>query len=725
MTPEICSYLRNAVTLEEIEEVYAPFKKGGKGSHAERARQLGLNEPAERLINDPHSVQLERLIDPNTEGLKNMKQVLLGLQHIIADIIAKDRETLTTMRKMLERRPIRLESHLSRAASKEKEKGSGDKKYEQYHGFDFPITALKAHQVLALNRGEQNKILTIKLTVPEQVEKQFLAHLRQVWISSDAPGNIKKLFNSAVGDAYSRLIKPKVTRLSRSLLTKEAEKESTGLFVTNLYRLLLTPPVRGKNVLGLDPGFSHGCKLAVIGSTGEVLDTAVIFPFGKNANSIQAKNMLVELALKHSCDYVAVGNGVGCREAETLMSQLIKQQAFAPLDIAYCIVSEDGASIYSVSSEADAELPRLDSSLRGAVSIARRLQNPLVELVKIEPKHLGIGMYQHDIPECLLRGALDGVVEDCVSFVGVDLNMAGVSMLRRIAGLNDKKAKSILAWREENGSFINREQLKLVKGIGLKSYEQCVGFVRIVNAGDLHSSASNSLSSGHRCVDFEEEKNITGRGKKRKGENSEGRVNKKKKTKHETQEFSHNPLDMTWIHPESYPVAESVMALLNISPEQIGQPVVKTAISNLLQSHMIDHLAAQLKVGTPTLQHIIDGLRQPSDQDIRNNFQKPLFKRNVTSMADLHPGTQLSGRVTNMTSFGAFVDCGVGRDGLVHKSNMGRFNGAIGLGDHVDVMVHRVDLEKQHIQLSLTGISSRFDPQLLVKIEELSNNTNL
>jgi len=373
---------------------YAPFKKGGKGSHAERARQLGLNEPAEHLINDPHSVQLERLIDPNTEGLKNMKQVLLGLQHIIADIIAKDRETLTTMRKMLERRPIRLESHLSRAASKEKENGSGDKKYEQYHGFDFPITALKAHQVLALNRGEQNKILTIKLTVPEQVEKQFLAHLRQVWIPCDAPGNIKKLFNSAVGDAYSRLIKPKVTRLSRSLLTKQAEKESTDLFVTNLYRLLLTPPVRGKNVLGLDPGFSHGCKLAVIGSTGEVLDTAVIFPFGKNANSIQAKNMLVELALKHSCDYVAVGNGVGCREAETLMSQLIKQQAFAPLDIAYCIVSEDGASIYSVSSEADAELPRLDSSLRGAVSIARRLQNPLVELVKIEPKHLGIGMYQ-------------------------------------------------------------------------------------------------------------------------------------------------------------------------------------------------------------------------------------------------------------------------------------------------------------------------------------------
>lgn len=725
LTPELRNALKNAVSMDEVEELYAPFKKGSKGSHAERARQLGLGEPAELLLKDPKSVQLETFIQPNTEGLKNMKQVSLGIQHIIADVIAKNSETLSSIKGMLERRPIHLESCLSRAASKEKKKGAGDKKYEQYHGFNFPITALKAHQVLALNRGEQNKVLTIKLTVPKQVETQFLGHLRQVWVPYDAPGNIKRLFYSAVEDAYIRLIKPKVTRQCRSSLTKQAEKESVDLFMMNLYRLLLTPPARGKNVLGLDPGFLHGCKLAVLSPTGEVLETAIIFPFGERANEEKARNKVVELILKHSCDYVAVGNGTGCRDAETFISHLIKKRVFAPLDVAYCIVSEDGASTYSVSSEAAAELPNLDSNLRGAVSIARRLQDPLVELVKIEPKHLGIGMYQHDIPESLLRGALDGVVEDCVSFVGVDLNMAGVTMLRRIAGLNDKKAKAILAWREENGAFINREQLKLVKGIGLKSYEQCVGFVRIVNASGICSNASkpstSGLSSSAVVVLDSDEENMTGRGKKRKSENTEGGAKKKKKTENGTQTFSADPLDMTWIHPESYPVAKRVVAMLGISPEQIGQPVVKTAINKLLQAHNIEQLAAQLSVGTPTLQHIINGLKQPSDHDIRINFQKPIFKRNVTSLDDLQEGTQLSGRVTNMTSFGAFVDCGVGRDGLVHNSNMGRFNGAVGLGDLVEVTVDRVDLDKEHIHLALTGISSRFDPQLLVSIEGLQS----
>jgi len=727
LTPEIRNSLKNALTMEEVEELYAPFKKGSKGSHAERARELGLGEPAERLLKNPKSVQLQSLIKPNTEGIKNVKQVSLGIQHIIADVLAKDSATLSSIKRMLEKNPIHLESSLSRSATKEKKEGGGDKKYEQYHGFNISITSLKAHQVLALNRGEQNKILTVKLTIPTRVENQFLAHLRKTWIPSEASGSIKKLFGTAVDDAYNRLIKPKISRQYRTSLTKQAEKESVDLFMTNLYRLLLTPPVRGKSVLGLDPGFSHGCKLAMLSSTGEVLVTGVIFPFGKNAKTEQAKNTVVDFALSHSCDYVAIGNGVGCREAETFISQLIKQRAFAPLDLAYCIVSEDGASVYSASPEAAAELPSLDTSLRGAVSIGRRLQDPLVELVKIEPKHLGIGMYQHDIPETLLRGALDGVVEDCVSFVGVDLNIAGVSMLRRIAGLTEKKAKAIIARREENGAFTNREQLKSVKGIGLKSYEQCVGFVRIVNSSRLNSNVSKPTTSGLNStadndsaktvvvLDSDEEGDVVQRGKKRKGVGAQGGVKKKKK-KTETPELSVNPLDMTWIHPESYPVAKSVMKLLGILPEQIGQPVVKTAISKLLQSRKIEELADQLHVGTPTLQHIIDGLRQPTDHDIRINFQKPLFKRNVTSLTDLHPGTQLSGRVTNMTSFGAFVDCGVGRDGLIHNSNMGRFKGKVGLGDLVEVTVKSVDIAKQHIQLMLTHISSRFDPQLLVTV---------
>lgn len=735
LTPEIKNALKNALTMEEVEEVYAPFKKGSKGSHAERARQLGLGEPTECLLKNPSSIQLGTLVKPNTEGIRNVKEVSLGIQHILADVIAKDSATLSSIKSMLERHPLRLESCLSRSASKEKKKGGGDKKYEQYHGFNMPITALKAHQVLALNRGEQNKVLTLKLNVPKQVENQFLAHLRKTWVPSDAPGNIKMLFNTAVEDAYNRLIKPKVIRQSRASLTKQAEKESVDLFMMNLYRLLLTPPVRGKSVLGLDPGFSHGCKLAVLSPTGDVLDTGLIFPFGKKAKAVQAKNIVVDLVKKHSCVYVAIGNGVGCRDAETFISQLIKQRVFAPMDIAYCIVSEDGASVYSASPEAAAELPSLDTSLRGAVSIGRRLQDPLVELVKIDAKHLGIGMYQHDIPESLLRGALDGVVEDCVSFVGVDLNMAGVSMLRRIAGLNDKKAKAILAWREERGSFTNREQLKEVKGIGLKSYEQCVGFVRIINATRLYSNKSkpsvsglsstavNSSNEAIVVLDSDEEEKLTARGKKRKGDSAEAGAKKKRKTKNGAQEFCANPLDMTWIHPESYPVAQSVMEKLGILPEQIGQPVVKNAINKLLQSLKIEELAGQLNVGIPTLQNIIDGLRQPTDHDIRANFQKPLFKRNLTSLDDLHPGTQLSGRVTNMTSFGAFVDCGVGRDGLIHNSNMGQFKGKVGLGDLVEVTVKSVDIVKQHTDLMLTHISSRFDPQLLVTVGGLSKTS--
>jgi len=354
--------------------------------------------------------------------------------------------------------------------------------------------------------------------------------------------------------------------------------------------------------------------------------------------------------------------------------------------------------------------------------------------VKIEPKHLGIGMYQHDIPESLLRGALDGVVEDCVSFVGVDLNVAGVSMLRRIAGLNDKKAKAILAWREENGTFTNREQLKAIKGIGLKTYEQCVGFVRIMNNSRHHSNgdepsvsgqqrtAVNSISETIVVLDSDEEGQTTVRGKKRKGGSTEDEVKRKKKKSASEQEFCPEPLDMTWIHPESYSVAKRVIEMLGMLPEQIGQPAMKTAIDKFLQARKIEELARKFGVGTPTLQHITDGLKQPTDHDIRVNFQKPMFKQDVTSLEDLHSGTRLSGRVTNMTSFGAFVDCGVGRDGLVHNSSMGRFKGKVGLGDLVEVTVKSVNIQKQHIGLILTDISSRFDPQLLVSIGNLSQS---
>ncbi|RMX59849.1 hypothetical protein pdam_00020341 [Pocillopora damicornis] len=708
LTPDIKRSLDNAVTMEEVDEV--------KGTHAERSRQLGLGEPAELLLKNPEAVRLEKLVKPGVKGIRTVSEVSLGLQYILADVIAKDSATLNSINALLENNPVRVEACLRRS-------GKNREKYKKFDGFRKAATSLKAHQVLALNRGEQNKILNVKREIPKNVESEFRTALLEKWVPSNASGAIKKLSKSAVLDAYKRLIQPKIIRQTRVSLTKQAEKESVDIFVMNLYRLLLTPPLRGKNVISLDPGFSHGCKLAVLGSTGEVLGTGVIFLFGENKNQAQAKETVIDLVLKHSCDYIAIGNGVGCRETEKFISKLIEKGAFAPCDVAYCIVSEDGASIYSASPEAEAELPSLDITLRGAVSIGRRLQDPLAELIKIEPKHLGIGMYQHDIPEKLLREALDGVIEDCVSFVGVDLNVAGVSMLRRIAGLNEKKAKAILAWREENGAFVNREQLKEVKGIGSKTYEQCVGFVRIMNTPPPQRNSTKTSAIGQETVIISPdggEKTKTG-GKKRKRESSEEQGLRKKRMKTVvSQNFHPEPLDMTWIHPESYPVARSVMKMLGILPEQIGKPEVKTAIDKFLQTHKIDKLAAKNNVGIATLQHILDGLRQPTDHDIRVNFQKPLFKKNITSLKDIQPGSQLRGRVTNMISFGAFVDCGVGQDGLLHKNDMGQYEGKVGLGDIVEVTVESVDKIKQEIRLVLKEISSSFNPELLVSMANLS-----
>lgn len=531
---------------------------------------------------------------------------------------------------------------------------------------------------------------------------------------------IKRLCKSAVLDAYKRLIEPKIIRRTRVSLTKQAEKESVNVFVMNLYRLLLTPPLRGKNVISLDPGFSHGCKLAVLGSTGEMLGTGVIFPFGENKNRGRAEKTVIDLVLRHSCDYVAIGNGVGFREAEQFICKLIEKGKFVPRDVAYCIVSEAGASVYSASPEAEAELPSLDTTLRGAVSIGRRLQDPLSELVKVEPKHLGVGMYQHDIPETMLREALDGVIEDCVSFVGIDLNVVGVSMLRRIAGLNETKAKAILAWREKHGAFVNREELKEVKGIGSKTYEQCVGFVRIISSPPTQGNSTIPSTSGQDTIIISSPdggENAKTHGKKRKHAISEEQGGRKKQMKTVgSQKFRPEPLDRTWIHPESYPVARSVMKELGVLPEQIGKPEVKAAIEKYLQTQKIEKLAAKNNVGIATLQHIVDGLRQATDHDIRVNFQKPLFKKNITSLKDLHPGTKLSGRVMNMTSFGAFVDCGVGLDGLVHNNDMRQFEGKLGLGDLVEVTVESVDTEKQQFSLVLKNISSSFNPELLISM---------
>ncbi|XP_048586522.1 S1 RNA-binding domain-containing protein 1 isoform X2 [Nematostella vectensis] len=539
LTIEIREALDNAQSVEEVDEIFGPFKKGKQGTLAGRARQLGLDVAAERVLVHPQSVNLRDWVKKDTKGLSNIKEVSTGVQHVLAETISKDPSTSESLKALMEG-CITLETSLSRSASKKTE--AEVNKYKQYHAFKMPITRLRSHQILAINRAEQDKILTVKVAVSDNLKHRFLHDTKSRWIQPNAQGDIKRLLSTSIEDAYSRLLEPRVCRRARTQATKRAERESVDIFSQNLYRLLLTPPVKGVKVLSLDPGFTHGCKLAVVDPAGKVLEVGVIYPIGRKTKRQEAEDRVKEMVRRHRCETIAIGNGVGCREAETFISDLIKSKAFHPLDPRYCIVSEDGASVYSASNEAMLELPNLEISMRGAVSLGRRLQDPLLELVKIEPKHLGIGMYQHDIPEVLLRAALQGVLTDCVSFVGADLNAAGVSLLKCLSGLNEKRAQAIVEYREKNNGFVNRAQLLEVKGIGEKTYEQCVGFVRV------RAAAAQTPAGDVICLDSDdEEEEAIGRKRKKRGENT---------SKKKARALKPNPLDMTPIHPEAYGAAE-------------------------------------------------------------------------------------------------------------------------------------------------------------------------
>ncbi|XP_030626299.1 S1 RNA-binding domain-containing protein 1 [Chanos chanos] len=700
LTAELEEALKNCKSADELDHVYSPYKKGSKLSKARRAKQLGLEPAALALLQTPQTLNLHSWIQPNTEGLSTVEDVITGIEQILADMIAKDGETLTYVRSLCEKSKVTIQSKVSKTAVKEQQQyKQGDQKSKPkdvdkfllYSDFTCDVQRIQHHQTLAINRGESLKILTVKVNIPDWVKNDFCRWCVNVrWRPQGfARPELMKILNDAVEDSYKRLILPLLIRSYRTKLTASAEKESVAMFVRNLRQRLLMCPVRGRVIMGIDPGFRHGCKLAVLSANGQIIHTDVVYLHGSGRHKEADK--LRHLMIKHSCQTVVIGNGTACRETEAFFADLIKRQFFCPLDVSYCITNEAGASIYSVSPEAVKEMPDLDPNLRSAVSIGRRVQDPLAELVKIDPKHIGIGTYQHDVSKSLLRAALDGVVQECVSFVGVDINICSETLMRHVAGLNAGQARNIVEWREKNGPFLNREQLRLVKGLGPKSFQQCSGFIR-VNPETAHSMQSRKTDSSA------PEKAVA---KKSKAKGS-GSISAQP-----------NPLDQTCIHPESYSVTMSFLSQIGGHLNQLGSPELTERVRSSIRCSGLETLAKTLHTTPETLQLIVDGLTQPPGFDIRQDFEQTDFKQGIVSLSDLREGTVLTGRVDNTALFGAFVDIGVGRSGLIPKryitpdklpSDHRRRSLALGPGERVEVRVLNVDLQRNRITLDLIRV---------------------
>ncbi|XP_029449207.1 S1 RNA-binding domain-containing protein 1 isoform X2 [Rhinatrema bivittatum] len=698
--------LLNCRTLEEIDHVYAPFKTGSKGTKAQRARQLGLESAALALLENPVELELFSFVKPNIKGLSTLADVQTGVQHILADMIAKDKETLEYIRNQCKQNYISIQSSLAKVTSKEGNVKDVDK-FHLYHNFNCNINRIQHHQILAINRGENQKILTMKVNIPDRVKDEFCRWcVNQRWRPRRfARPELMNILRTAVEDSYKRLIFPLLCREFRSKLTSDAEKESVMMFGRNLRQLLLMNPVRGRTLMGVDPGYKHGCKLAIISPTNQILHVDVVYLH--TAQGFREAEKIRRLLLNFNCSSVVIGNGTACRETERYFADLIQKKYFAPLDVVYCIVNEAGASIYSVSPEAAKEMPDLDPNLRSAVSIARRVQDPLAELVKIEPKHIGIGMYQHDVSQALLKATLDSVVEECVSFVGVDINICSETLLRHIAGLNSTRAKNIIDWREKSGPFINRDQLKSVKGLGPKTFQQCAGFIRF-NQDYIKNFCSQQCE-----LKAEGQTQKTGATVKAGVEVTHGKLVKKKSKAAAKGALQPNPLDQTCIHPESYDIAMRFLILIGGSPNDIGKPEMQSSVNTMIRTQGIDKIAQNLKTTVQTLQIIIDGLCQPEGFDIRTEFETPDFKRTIVCLEDLSVGTILTGKVENATLFGVFVDIGVGKAGLIPmryiteaklSKDKKRRSLGLGPGERVEVKVINVDIRQSRITLELIRV---------------------
>lgn len=634
LTDEISLALDNAETLSELEDIYRPYRPKRK-TRASVAKEKGLEPLAETILKqeskcDPVAVA-EEYVDEE-KGVANVEDALQGAMDIIAETVSDNAEI---------RKRIRNLANVNGVISSVAVDAEKDSVYRQYYDYKEPVKKIADHRLLAVNRGEKEGFL--KVSVEMDTERP-LNSIAKVMITNPACA-CADIVKTACEDAYTRLIFPSIEREIRNDLTENACENSMKVFGVNLRQLLMQPPVKGKTVLGLDPGYRTGCKVAVVDGTGKVLDTAVIYPTHSEAKVKESKQKLLQLIKKHNVDIISIGNGTASKETEMFAADAIKE---ADHPVYYMVVSEAGASVYSASKLAAKELPQLDLTLRSAVSIARRLQDPLAELVKIEPKAIGVGQYQHDMPQKRLGETLDGVVEGCVNSVGADLNTASPALLSRISGLNSTVCNNIVAYREENGAFTSRAELKKVPKLGPKAFEQCAGFLRVPE--------------------------------------------------------SKNPLDNTGVHPESYKSAKELLALLDYSDKEIKEGKF-TDLANRVAAKGTKSLADTLKIGLPTLDDIVKELSKPG-RDPRDELPAPMLRSDILDIKDLKPDMVLKGTVRNVIDFGAFIDIGVHQDGLVHISQIcdkyiKHPSEVLKVGDVVDVKIISVDPEKNRISLTM------------------------
>jgi len=638
LTPELVEAIDSAETVTEVDDIYRPFRPKRK-TRASVAKEKGL-EPLALLIlemKDSYEPSIleaaEEYID-SEKGVESAEEAIAGAKDIIAEIVSDNADY---------RREIRRLTFMNGTISSKKS-GEGESVYEQYYDFSEAVKTVPPHRILAMNRGEKEDMLKVSISVDSDIILNYLFYM----VITNPGSPAFPYVASAVCDSYDRLIAPSIEREIRSTLFDDAGESAIKLFSENLKNLLMQAPIKGKTVLGYDPGYRTGCKLAVVDKTGMVLDTAVIYPTKPHERIAQSKKIVLDLIKKYDIDIVSIGNGTASAESEMFIAETLKE---CNSGTKYIIVSESGASVYSASKQGAEEFPDFDVTQRSAVSIARRLQDPLAELVKIDPKAIGVGQYQHDMKQARLDEALTGVVEDCVNSVGVDLNTASYSLLSYIAGINITAAKNIVKYRDENGEFKSRAAVKKVPRIGDKAYQQCAGFLRVPGSKEI--------------------------------------------------------LDNTGVHPESYEAAKALLSEFGYSAEDVKAGGLKSLRQDV-KSRGAAEVCEKLGIGEPTLMDIISELEKPG-RDIRDSLQAPVLRDRVIEIGDLEPGMIMKGTVRNVIDFGAFVDIGVHQDGLVHISEIcdkyiKHPSEVLSVGDIVTVKIKTVEVAKKRIGLTMKGI---------------------
>lgn len=637
LTDEIVVALELAKTLAEVEDIYRPYKQK-KRTRATMAKEKGLEPLAEIIIKQEDKRNIEEIAKEFTnseKGVENIEDAIAGAKDIIAENISDNAEYRKQIKRLIYR-----EGLIETKASKKDEKSN----YEMYYEFSEKVNRIPSHRILAINRGEKEEFLKVKI---EKQEEKIFEILQKDIIKNR---QYEEILKDTIDDSWKRLIEPSIDREIRSDLTEKAEEQAIKVFGQNAKQLLLGAPLKGLTVIGFDPAYRTGCKIAVIDETGKLLDTTTIYPTEPQNEVEGAKKVLIGLIAKYDVDMFAIGNGTASRESEIFVSDIIKEvKEKYGKEVHYAIVSEAGASVYSASKLATEEYPDINVSLRGAISIARRLQDPLAELVKIEPKAIGVGQYQHDVDQKKLGESLTGVVEDAVNKVGVDVNTATPSLLSYVAGVNKTIANNIVKYRDENGKIKERKELLKVPKLGKVAFEQCAGFIRV----------------------------------------PEGK----------------NPLEVTGVHPESYETAEKLLELIGYNKKDLSNKEKLKEIKEKLACIKIDKTAKELEVGEMTLKDIVDELSKPG-RDPREEMPKPVLRSDVLKFEDLREGQILKGTVRNVIDFGAFVDVGVKHDGLVHISEMSEKyvknpSDIVSVGDIVKVKVIEIDMERQKVKLSM------------------------